>query len=315
MSDMVQGNVIDKYKRYLLLERGLSKNTIESYMRDLNKLLVFIEDKQLLLRLIKTSDLEEFLAGLYDSSLTPRSISRVISTLKSFFHFLLLDQYREDNPTDLLESPKSNIKLPVVLAIEEIDQILSVIDVSTLEGMRNYAIIETLYSCGLRVSELTNLRFSDLYFDEGFIRVSGKGNKQRLVPISEIATQKISNWLDYRKQINVKKGNEDIVFISSRRGKALSRITVFHFIKQYAEEAGIKKEVSPHVFRHSFATHLLERGANIRVIQEMLGHEKITTTEIYTQIDRTFLRQEIIEHHPRNNQSIKKNITHDTNYD
>ncbi|HBT84453.1 MAG: site-specific tyrosine recombinase XerD [Fermentimonas sp.] len=312
---MVQGNVIDKYKRYLLLERGLSKNTIESYMRDLNKLLVFIEDKQLLLRLIKTSDLEEFLAGLYDSSLTPRSISRVISTLKSFFHFLLLDQYREDNPTDLLESPKSNIKLPVVLAIEEIDQILSVIDVSTLEGTRNYAIIETLYSCGLRVSELTNLRFSDLYFDEGFIRVSGKGNKQRLVPISEIATQKISNWLDYRKQINVKKGNEDIVFISSRRGKALSRITVFHFIKQYAEEAGIKKEVSPHVFRHSFATHLLERGANIRVIQEMLGHEKITTTEIYTQIDRTFLRQEIIEHHPRNNQSIKKNITHDTNYD
>ena len=315
MSDMVQGNVIDKYKRYLLLERGLSKNTIESYMRDLNKLLVFIEDKQLLLRLIKTSDLEEFLAGLYDSSLTPRSISRVISTLKSFFHFLLLDQYREDNPTDLLESPKSNIKLPVVLAIEEIDQILSVIDVSTLEGTRNYAIIETLYSCGLRVSELTNLRFSDLYFDEGLIRVSGKGNKQRLVPISEIATQKISNWLDYRKQINVKKGNEDIVFISSRRGKALSRITVFHFIKQYAEEAGIKKEVSPHVFRHSFATHLLERGANIRVIQEMLGHEKITTTEIYTQIDRTFLRQEIIEHHPRNNQSIKKNITHDTNYD
>lgn len=315
MSDMVQGNVIDKYKRYLLLERGLSKNTIESYMRDLNKLLVFIEDKQLLLRLIKTSDLEEFLAGLYDSSLTPRSISRVISTLKSFFHFLLLDQYRKDNPTDLLESPKSNIKLPVVLAIEEIDQILSVIDVSTLEGTRNYAIIETLYSCGLRVSELTNLRFSDLYFDEGFIRVSGKGNKQRLVPISEIATQKISNWLDYRKQINVKKGNEDIVFISSRRGKALSRITVFHFIKQYAEEAGIKKEVSPHVFRHSFATHLLERGANIRVIQEMLGHEKITTTEIYTQIDRTFLRQEIIEHHPRNNQSIKKNITHDTNYD
>jgi len=315
MSDMVQGNVIDKYKRYLLLERGLSKNTIESYMRDLNKLLVFIEDKQLLLRLIKTSDLEEFLAGLYDSSLTPRSISRVISTLKSFFHFLLLDQYREDNPTDLLESPKSNIKLPVVLAIEEIDQILSVIDVSTLEGTRNYAIIETLYSCGLRVSELTNLRFSDLYFDEGLIRVSGKGNKQRLVPISEIATQKISNWLDYRKQINIKKGNEDIVFISSRRGKALSRITVFHFIKQYAEEAGIKKEVSPHVFRHSFATHLLERGANIRVIQEMLGHEKITTTEIYTQIDRTFLRQEIIEHHPRNNQSIKKNITHDTNYD
>src|SRR5690554_1117081 len=299
MSDMVQGNVIDKYKRYLLLERGLSKNTIESYMRDLNKLLVFIEDKQLLLRLIKTSDLEEFLAGLYDSSLTPRSISRVISTLKSFFHFLLLDQYREDNPTDLLESPKVGLKLPVVLSVEEIDAILSQIDLSTAEGTRNYAIIETLYSCGLRVSELTNLRFSDLFFDEGFIRVQGKGSKQRLVPISETAILKINNYLLHRSRQTVKRGYEDVLFLSSR-GSAISRVTVFYYIRQYAEAAGIKKEISPHVFRHSFATHLLERGANIRVIQEMLGHEKITTTEIYTHIDRHFLRQEIIEHHPRN---------------
>ena len=187
----------------------------------------------------------------------------------------------------------------MVLSVEEIDQILSVIDVSTPEGTRNYAIIEMLYSCGLRVSELTHLRFTELYFDEEFIRVQGKGDKQRLVPISETAIQKIKNWLPYRKQINVKKGHEEFVFVSPR-GTAISRITVFHYVKQYTEAAGIEKDVSPHVFRHSFATHLLERGANIRVIQEMLGHEKITTTEIYTHIDRNFLRQEIIEHHPRN---------------
>ncbi|MDD4778588.1 MAG: site-specific tyrosine recombinase XerD [Fermentimonas sp.] len=297
---MTHKNVTDKYRRYLLLEKGLSKNTIDAYIRDLKKLLAFVESEQLSLKTIKTSDLEEFLSGLYDSNLSPRSMSRVISSLKSFFRYITLDQYREDNPTDLLESPKTGLKLPVVLSIEEIDSILSVIDLSTPEGTRNYAIIETLYSCGLRVSELTGLRFSDLYFDEGFIRVVGKGDKQRLVPISDVAIQKINDWLDYRSQITIKKGNEDIVFVSPRRGRALSRITVFHFIKQYTEAAGIKKEVSPHVFRHSFATHLLERGANIRVIQEMLGHEKITTTEIYTHIDRTFLRQEIIEHHPRN---------------
>ncbi len=297
---MIQKNVIDKYKRYLLLEKGLSKNTVEAYIRDLKKLLVFTENNKLSLKTIKTLDLEEFLAGLYDSNFSPRSMSRVISSLKSFFGYYLLNQYREDNPTDLLESPKIGLKLPIVLSIEEIDSILSVIDVSTSEGTRNYAIIETLYSCGLRVSELINLRFSDMYFDEGFIRVVGKGNKQRLVPISDIAIQKIKYWLEYRREIDVKKGYEDFVFVSPRRGKALSRITVFYFIKQYAEAAGIKKEVSPHVFRHSFATHLLERGANIRVIQEMLGHEKITTTEIYTHVDKTFLRQEIIEHHPRN---------------
>lgn len=297
---MIQENVIDKYKRYLLLEKGLTRNTIEAYILDLNKLLVFVEKEQLSLTTIKTSNIEEFLASLYDSNLSSRSMSRIISALKSFFRYLVLEQYREDNPADLLESPKIGLRLPVVLSIEEIDSILSVIDVSTIEGTRNYAIIETLYSCGLRVSELITLRFSDLYFDDGFLRVIGKGNKQRLVPISEVAIQKINNWLDYRKQINIKRGYEDIVFVSSRRGKSLSRITVFYFIKQYAEIADIKKEVSPHVFRHSFATHLLERGANIRVIQEMLGHEKITTTEIYTSIDRTFLRQEIIEHHPRN---------------
>lgn len=216
---------------------------------------------------------------------------------------MLLDQYIDHNPSELLEAPKIGYKLPQVLSVEEIDRILSVIDVSTVEGSRNYAIIETLYSCGLRISELTSLKFSNLYFDEGFIRVEGKGSKQRLVPISETAIQKIKNYLQHRQLINIRRGSEDVLFVSTHgrsAGSMLSRSMIFQFIKEYAELAGIKKEISPHTFRHSFATHLLERGANIRVIQEMLGHEKITTTEIYTHIDRNFLRQEIIEHHPRN---------------
>ena len=267
----------DSYKRYLLLEKGLSKNSIDAYMRDLQKLLDFAEEEQLSLKTIKLSNIEALLAEQYDKEISPRSLSRIISGLKSFFGFMVLYEYRQDNPTELLESPKIGLKLPITLSIEEIDKILSVIDVSTTEGTRNYAVFEALYSCGLRVSELTNLRFQDLYFDEGFIRVEGKGGKQRLVPISDIAIQKIKNWIDHRKQINIKKGSEDILFIS-KRGNAISRITVFYYARLYAEMAGIEKEISPHVFRHSFATHLLERGANIRVIQEMLGHEKISTT-------------------------------------
>lgn len=290
--------IADSYRRYLLLEKGLSKNSIDAYMRDLQKLLDFAEQEQLSLKTIRLSHLEALLAEQYDKQISPRSLSRIISGLKSFFRFMVLYQYREDNPTELLESPKVGHKLPTVLSIEEIDSTLSVIDVSTTEGARNYAIFETLYSCGLRVSELINLRFQDLYFDEGFIRVEGKGNKQRLVPISDTAIQKIKNWIDHRKQINIRKGSEDVLFISNR-GNSISRITVFYYAKLYAEMAGIQKEISPHVFRHSFATHLLERGANIRVIQEMLGHAKITTTEIYTHLDRNFLRAEIIEHHPR----------------
>ncbi|MDR0332249.1 MAG: site-specific tyrosine recombinase XerD [Dysgonamonadaceae bacterium] len=296
---MVRDSITEKYKRYLLLEKGLSKNTIEAYLTDLQKLSEFAQTRECKLTDIQFSHLEEFLAELYDSGISPRSIARKVSGIKSFFRFLVLDRYREDDPAELLEIPKIGLKLPIVLSIEEIDNILNAIDVSTAEGTRNYAIIETLYSCGLRVSELCSLRFSNLYFDEGFIRVEGKGSKQRLVPISDIAIQKIKNYLTYRNKISVKKGSEDIVFLSSR-GTAISRITVFHYIKKYAEMIGLQKNISPHIFRHSFATHLLERGANIRVIQEMLGHEKITTTEIYTHIDRHFLRQEIIEHHPRN---------------
>lgn len=289
----------DKYKRYLLLEKGLSKNSIEAYMTDLQKLSNYASEQNIAYKDFNYNHLLGFLAQLHDLKITPRSVARIISGVKSFFRFLVLDDYIEVDPTSLIESPSIGLKLPVVLSVEEIDNLLAVIDLSTFEGTRNYAIIETLYSCGLRVSELTGLKFSNLYFDQGYIRVEGKGSKQRLVPISDIAIQKINNYLLYRKQLTVKKGYEDIVFQSSR-GTGISRIMVFHFIKQYADAAGIKKEVSPHTFRHSFATHLLERGANIRVIQEMLGHEKIATTEIYTHIDRTFLRQEIIEHHPRN---------------
>jgi len=289
----------DKYKRYLLLEKGLSTHTIEAYFSDLQKLINYCTEMQLNVTELQRDHLEQFLASIYDQSLSPRSTARVISALKAFFRFLQLEKYRDDDPTELLETPKTGLRLPVVLSLEEIDAILAVIDLSTASGTRNYAIIETLYSCGLRISELINLRFSDFFPEEGFIRVEGKGSKQRLVPISDTAIQKIKDWLTYRNQITIKKGNEDIIFVSGR-GKAVSRVTVFYYIRQYAEAAGIKKNISPHVFRHSFATHLLERGANIRIIQEMLGHEKITTTEIYTHLDRNFLRQEIIEHHPRN---------------
>lgn len=295
---MERDPTIGKYKRYLLLEKGLSTNSIDAYMADLQKLIDFMGGKGIDMRSVQTVHLEEFLSELHDKVLSPRSIARIISGLKSFFRFLLLDEIRRDDPSELLEAPKIGLKLPVVLSVEEIDSLLGVIDLSTAEGTRNYAIIETLYSCGLRISELTSLRFSNLFFKEGFIRVEGKGSKQRLVPISDVAIQRIQEWIYYRNQIPIKKGNEDILFVSSR-GKAISRVTVFHYIKLYAEEIGLQKKISPHVFRHSFATHLLERGANIRVIQEMLGHEKITTTEIYTHIDRHFLRQEIIEHHPR----------------
>lgn len=281
------------------MERGLSANTIDAYMRDLKKLSIYLEKNNLALKDIKTEHIENLLADLYDQKIVARSIARILSGLKSFFNYLELDGYIDINPTALIDSPQVGLKLPVTLSIEEIDSILEVIDVSTPEGTRNYAVIETLYSCGLRVSELVNLKFSDLFFKEGFIRVRGKGNKQRLVPISEIAIQKIENYLHYRAKINVKKGNEDVLFLSAR-GTAISRITIFHYVRKYSEEAGIEKEISPHVLRHSFATHLLERGANIRVIQEMMGHEKISTTEIYTHLDTQFLRQEIIEHHPRN---------------
>lgn len=292
-------SLISKYKSYLLLEKALSPNSIEAYLDDLSKLLQYFEAENLKIQEISLENLQQFVTQLYDLGINARSVARVLSGVRSFFNFLILDGYIQNDPTELLETPKIGLKLPVVLSLEEIENIISVIDLSTKEGQRNRAIIEVLYSCGLRISELTNLKFSDLFLDDGFIRVEGKGSKQRLVPISPTAIKEIGNYLLDRKHLDVKKGSEDMVFLS-KRGTPISRIMVFHFIKQYAELAGIKKNISPHTFRHSFATHLLEGGANIRAIQQMLGHEKITTTEIYTHMDREYLRQEIIEHHPRN---------------
>lgn len=287
-----------KYEIYLRLERGLSPNSIEAYLADLDKLLSFGADEGKSYKEISYEDLQQFVAQLADIGIHPRSQARIISGIKSFYRFLLIDNYIECDPTELLEAPKIGLKLPEVLTVNEINAILDSIDLSTPEGHRNRAMLETLYSCGLRVSELINLRYADINPDEQFIRVLGKGNKQRLVPISAIALREISNYLKDRSQVVAKKGFEDTLFLS-RRGTALSRIMVFHIIKVQAAAAGIHKTVSPHTFRHSFATHLLEGGANLRAIQEMLGHEQITTTQIYTHIDRTFLRKEILEHHPR----------------
>ena len=291
--------LIQKYRQYLLLEKGLSSNSISAYMTDLRKLLNYATDNELAIKDITTSNLEELFAQQYDKGIKPRSMARMLSGIKSFFKYLFLEDYIQKNPAELIDAPFIGVKLPSVLSIEEIDNMLSVIDVSTMEGTRNYAIIETLYSCGLRVSELTSLRFTNLFFDDGFIRVDGKGSKQRLVPISDVAIKKINNYLTYRNSMEAKKGSEDYLFIS-KRGTPISRITVFYYVKKYAEEAGIKKTISPHTLRHSFATHMIERGANIRYVQAMLGHEKITTTEMYTHLDRNFLRQEIISHHPLN---------------
>jgi integrase/recombinase XerD len=248
---------------------------------------------------ISYSDLQQFVAQLNDLGISSRSQARIISGIKSFYKFLLIEDFLRVDPTELLESPKIGTKLPEVLSVDEINRILDSVDLSAPTGQRNRAMLEVLYSCGLRVSELVRLRYPDIYFDEEFIRIEGKGRKQRLVPISQAAIHEIKNYLYDRRRITVQKGSEDILFLN-QRGAGLSRVMVFHIIKAQAELAGIKKTISPHTFRHSFATHLLEGGANLRAIQQMLGHEKITTTELYTHIDREFLRQEIIAHHPRN---------------
>lgn len=299
MKMTIKDDISIKYKNYLLLERSLSKNSVEAYMDDLAKFDHFLENENLSFRDIDLNHLQQFIAQLYDISISPRSVARIISGIKSFFGYLLLDGYIENDPTELLETPKIGMKLPTILSLDEIDHIMLTIDVSTIEGQRNRAILEILYGCGLRISELTNLKFSDLHLEDGFLKVEGKGSKQRLVPISSAAIKELDKYIIYRKQATAKKGSEDIIFLS-KRGTAISRIMVFHFIKQYAQTANIKKNISPHTFRHSFATHLLEGGANIRAIQLMLGHEKITTTEIYTHMDREYLRQEILEHHPWN---------------
>ena len=292
--------MLEKYRSHIFLERGLSSNTREAYTRDVTRFLDYLKEENLRPEEVKLEDLHRFTWALHDIDISARSIARILSGVRSFYHFLLLDGYIDNDPTVLLESPKIGQHLPEVLTVEEIDAIIAAIDLSQPEGQRDRAIIELLYSCGLRVSELCNLLLSDLYLDENFLRVTGKGNKQRLVPISPRAIKELRLWFIDRNAIDIKPGEEDFVFVSQRRRKHLSRITVFHNIKLYAEMAGITKTISPHTFRHSFATHLLEGGANLRAIQAMLGHETIATTEIYTHIDRKFLRQQVLEHFPRN---------------
>lgn len=291
--------LLSLYRDYLRLEKNMTSNTVEAYTDDVGKLLLYLKDAGLQPESVKLENLEHFAAGLHDIGITPRSQARILSGVRSFYKFLLMDRRIDALPTELLPSPKIGEHLPEVLSVEEIDRIISGIDLSEKEGQRNRAIIEMLYSCGLRVSELCNLLISDIWRDEGFVKVMGKGRKERFVPISWRALRELSLWEECRCHINIRPGNEDYVFLSFKRGRKLSRITVFHIVKVLAENAGITKEISPHTFRHSFATHLLEGGANLRAIQEMLGHESIATTEIYTHLDNSRLREEILRHHPR----------------
>ena len=294
-----QKDIVRAYQRYLKLQRGYSANTLDAYIRDLEKLLVYLESEKKHVLEVELQDLQHFAAGLHDIGIGPRSQCRILSGVRSFYRFLQLDGYREDDPTELLESPVLGEHLPEVLTTHEVDALEASIDMSKWEGHRNRAIIEVLFSCGLRVSELVNLKLSNLYLQEQYVRVLGKGSKERLVPISPKAIKELEWWFDDRQQMTIKPGEEDYVFLN-RRGAHLTRTMILIMIKQQAKEAGIQKTISPHTLRHSFATALLEGGADLRVIQVLLGHESIGTTEIYTHIDMTTLRQEILSHHPRN---------------
>lgn len=289
---------LKKYIAFLKLEKSLSSNSVSAYLGDLQKLIDYVGDCRDLMAL-KTKDLEEFLCQLSDVGIHARSQARILSGIKSFYKFLIIEDYIQNDPTELVDSPKLGMHLPEVLTLNEIDVILKSIDLSVKEGQRNKAMLETLYSCGLRVSELVQLKLSHCYFKDEYIMVEGKGSKQRLVPISGRAIHEIELWMLDRNQLDVKKGNEDYVFLN-RRGAGLTRSMVFRIIKEQADLAGVQKNISPHTFRHSFATHLLEGGANLRVIQQMLGHESIQTTEIYTHMDKTYLREQIMTFHPRN---------------
>lgn len=292
---------IIQFRNFLKLEKSLSKNSIIAYESDIRKLVTYlnINKQNIYPTQISFNDLKNFLEWINGFGLNARSQARIVSGLKAFFKFLILEDIIETDPSGLLESPKLGRKLPEVLSLEEIDNIISAIDLSLPEGQRNKAIIETLYSCGMRVSELINLRISNLYFKDSFVRITGKGNKERLVPIGNKAIKEIRLYFQDRNLLsNIDKASENIVFLN-RRGKQLSRIMIFTIVKQLAKKANIKKNISPHTFRHSFATHLIERGADLRAVQEMLGHESIITTEIYTHLDREYLRDAIIQFHPR----------------
>jgi len=293
-------DVKQRFLGHLTLTKGMSTNTAAAYSDDVDKLIRYLNDAGIGIEHATTDDLERFVCTLQDVGIQPRSQARIISGVKSFYKFLRLEGYMETDPTELLLTPKIGRHLPEVLTIAEIDAMIACIDMSKAEGQRNRAIIETMYGCGLRVSELVGLQLSQLYIKERYVIIQGKGNKQRLVPISQVAIEQINLYLEQTRSHQVaKKGSEDILFLN-RRGAMLTRQMIFHIIKQLCELAGIRKVISPHTLRHSFATHLLEGGANLRAIQQMLGHESITTTEIYVHIDRTRLRDEILAHHPRN---------------
>ena len=300
MAKKNEQNCIDAYRRYLKLARGYSPNTIEAYLRDLDKLLSYLDGEQKEFLKATLDDLEHFSATLADLGIGPRSQARILSGVRSFYRFLLLDGYIDNDPTELLESPNQPDHLPQVLSTEEVDRLEAAIAASgKKEAQRNVAIVEVLFSCGLRVSELVNLKLSNLYLDEQFIRVQGKGSKERFVPISGKAITELQRWFDERSDMDVKPGSEDIVFLN-RRGGRLTRTMILIMIKQYALLAGITKTISPHTLRHSFATALLEGGADLRVIQTLLFFNDTATTEIYTHVETSALRREILEHHPRN---------------
>ena len=305
MTKKTDENIVKGYARYLKLERNLAQNTLDAYLNDLGKLLRYISDNGLDAQTMTLEDLEHFSATLHDIGIQPVSQCRILSGVRSFFKYIQLDGYRDDDPTELLESPQTGTHLPEVLSTTEVDLLESAIDLSKPEGQRNKAIIEVLFSCGLRVSELVNLKISNIYFEEEFVRVIGKGSKERLVPISSKAIKEIRYWFMDRDKLKIKKGEEDYVFLN-RRGSHLTRTMILIMLKRLAADVGIQKTISPHTLRHSFATALLEGGADLRVIQVLLGHESIGTTEIYTHIDTSTLRQEILAHHPRN--IIQKSI-------
>lgn len=289
------------FEDYLKLEKSLSQNSIAAYVNDINKLIQFLNNnyKNLMPLDVKLEHLKGFLAWLNGRDVSPRTQARTISGIKSFYKYLLIEGLISSDPTALLESPKIGRKLPDILSMEEIDTLIESVDVSKPEGQRNKAMLETLYSCGLRVSELVNLKITNLFFDQGFIKVEGKGGKERLVPVSGRAVDEINHYLaEYRKMLNVHKDSENVLFLN-RRGRKLSRVMIFTIIKNLSEKVGLGKKISPHTFRHSFATHLINGGADLRAVQEMLGHESILTTEIYTHLDSDYLRSTIKQFHPR----------------
>lgn len=294
-----QSKLIARYRNYLKLEKGLSPNSVEAYMLDLSKMLTFLEMENIPLLELQLEHMDRFAAFVIDLGIGARSLARILSGVRQFYQYLVVDGYIENNPTELVDSPRIPQHLPEVLSTAEVDILEQAIDLSKWEGHRNRAIIEVLFSCGLRVSELTHLKMSNLHLDEEFIRVIGKGSKERLVPISQRAIRELEFWFADRNVMNIKPGEENYVFLN-RRGHHLTRTMVLIMIKKYAQQAGIRKTISPHTLRHSFATALLEGGADLRSIQAMLGHESIVTTEIYTHLDTSSLRRQILEHHPRN---------------